>query len=224
LVPVSDIAMLLFEPLLHGPGTGIAIKKLLVLVIVIAVLIFGAGWYVTSRGFSARTPPGKAETFAARQLRRMAISKRAAALKNPVPPSPEALSEAMEHFADHCATCHGNDGSGRSHIGSGLYPPAPDMTLAETQKLSDGELYYIIENGIRFTGMPAFGAMPDNDEDADSWKLVHFIRHLPIMTDDEIALMTTMNPKSPMDLERERRIQEFLQGGQSPPEDHTHHH
>ena len=205
-------------------GNGTAIKKLLVLVIAVVLVVVGVVWYATKRGFSAKSPPGSIETFAARRLRRLAIPRHAAALKNPVPPGPEVLSEAMEHFADHCANCHGNDGKGRSHIGAALYPPAPDMTLAETQQLRDGELYYIIENGVRFTGMPAFGATPDNDEDVDSWKLVHFIRHLPIMTDDEIALMTTMNPKSPMDIEREQRIQEFLQGGDSAPEDHAQHH
>jgi mono/diheme cytochrome c family protein len=201
-----------------------AIKRFLAFVIFAALVIAGTIWYLTSRGFSARTPPGSVEAFAARQLRRLAIPNRAAALRNPISPGPKVLSEAMEHFADHCAICHGNDGKGRSHLGAGLYPPAPDMTLDATQHLSDGELYYIIENGVRFTGMPAFGTTTGNDGDEDSWKLVHFIRHLPIMTDDEIALMTTMNPKSPMDIERERRIQEFLQGGDSPPEDHTQHH
>ena len=208
----------------RAAGNVTAIKKFFVIVTVIVIGVFGAVWYWTARGFSAKSPPGSIETLAARQLRRLAIPKHAATLKNSVPAGPEVLTEAMEHFADHCAICHGNDGRGRSHIGSGLYPPAPDMTQASTQQLSDGELYYIIENGVRFTGMPAFGASPDNDNDEDSWKLVHFIRHLPTITDDEVAMMTTMNPKSPMDVERERRIQEFLQGGDSPPEEHTQHH
>ena len=132
----------------------------------------------------------------------------------------------MEHFADHCATCHGNDGSGRTHIGNGLYPPPPDMSLAATQKLTDGELYYIIENGIRFTGMPAFGEKPGDEHDDATWKLVRFIRHLPMITDDEVILMTTMNPKSPKDVEQEERIQRFLRGEEDPPveQNSKHHH
>jgi mono/diheme cytochrome c family protein len=54
----------------------------------------------------------------------------------------------MEHFADHCVTCHANDGSGDTSFGEGLYPEPPDKRKKETQNKSDGELYYRIENGI----------------------------------------------------------------------------
>jgi mono/diheme cytochrome c family protein len=130
----------------------------------------------------------------------------------------------MEHFADHCATCHANDGSGNNAIGKGLYPKPPDMRQAATQNLSDGELYYIIHNGVRFTGMPAFGP-PDGSEDVDSWKLVRFIRHLPQITDNELARMKEMNPKSPADLKEEEDIQRFLEGNDngSSGESHKHH-
>jgi mono/diheme cytochrome c family protein len=132
----------------------------------------------------------------------------------------------MEHFADHCASCHGNDGRGVTLIGRGLYPKPPDMTQRATQELSDGELYYIMENGIRFTGMPGFGEEPDNIEDTETWDLVHFIRHLPDMTDDEVAQMKKMNPKSPMELEKEERMRKFLQGDDTAPAEsnHEHHH
>jgi hypothetical protein len=66
------------------------------------------------------------------------------------------------------------------------------LRLAETQKLSDGELFWIIENGIRFTGMPAF-APPHGPQ--DDWKLVLFIRHLPQLTMEERAEMERDNPK-----------------------------
>src|SRR5207247_11094320 len=84
---------------------------------------------------------------------------------NPAEARPEVLARAMEHFADHSASCHGNDGRGMTLIARGVYPKPPDMTEHATQELSDGELYYIIENGIRFTGMPAFGEDPDKTED-----------------------------------------------------------
>ncbi len=73
-------------------------------------------------------------------------------------------------------------------INEGLYPPAPDLRADETQRLSDGELLYIIKNGIRFTGMPGWGG--DNE---DNWKLVLFIRHLPELSDKELALMKEIN-------------------------------
>ena len=59
--------------------------------------------------------------------------------------------------ADHCATCQANGGSGQTEIGQNLYPKAPDMRLPRTQNLRDGEIYYIINNGVRLTGMPAWG-------------------------------------------------------------------
>ncbi|PYR92818.1 MAG: cytochrome c, partial [Acidobacteria bacterium] len=76
--------------------------------------------YVVRRGFSAREEPNAAETFLARQLRHIAVPRRARQMANPVSASPEMLADAMAHFADHCAICHGNDGSGNAPIGKGL--------------------------------------------------------------------------------------------------------
>lgn len=99
------------------------------------------------------------------------------------------------------------------------------MTVS-TQKLTDGQIYYIIENGIRFTGMPAFGENAGDEGDQESWDLVHFIRHLPQMTTDEIAQMKNMDPKSPSELAKEQEIRKFLQGDDSPAVEnvHEHHH
>jgi mono/diheme cytochrome c family protein len=203
----------------QSPGT------LTVLVVILLGCLVTA-MYMFSQGFSAKEEPPRLEAFIARRLRRLAIPAGARQLTNPEKASPEVMAHAMEHFADHCAVCHGNDGRGMTLIGRGLYPKPPDMTGRATQELSDGELYYIIENGIRFTGMPGFAEEPGNNEDNETWDLVHFIRHLPNTTDDEIAQMKKMNPKSPMELEREERMRKFLQGEDTPPaeNDHEHHH
>src|SRR6266700_5426434 len=182
----------------------VSIKYVLLLLFVVSG-IAAAGVYILSRGVSARDEPTAAEAFVARRLRHFAIPGGARDAKNPVEVTPEVLAAATAHFADHCASCHGNDGRGATLIGRGLYPKPPDMAAAATQQLSDGELYYIIENGIRFTGMPAFGEEAGNDQDKESWDLVHFIRHLPSMTDEELAEMKKMNPKSPMELAQEER-------------------
>jgi len=201
-------------------------KRVLVIIILLGLAALGGGAYVLSRGLSARTEPSSIEAMIARPLRRLAIPGRARALKNPVPGGTEVLSRSMAHFADHCASCHGNDGKGNTLIGRGLYPKPPDMTEATTQNLTDGEIYYIIENGIRFTGMPAFGEEAGNDNDQETWDLVHFIRHLPQMTPDEVAKMKEMNPKSPSELAKEEEIRKFLQGDDSSPAAnvHEHHH
>lgn len=193
------------------------------ILIVIGVSI---GLYVLARGISAKDEPGAVEAFVARRLRHFAIPRHARDLANPVKFSPDVLARSKAHFADHCASCHGNEGRGTTLLGKGLYPKPPNMAEAATQQLTDGELYYIIENGIRFTGMPAFGEEPGNEQATESWELVHFIRHLPSITDDEIVEMKKMNPKSPAELEKEERIRKFLQGDDSPAAEpsHEHHH
>ena len=129
-----------------------------------------------SNGFSANQKPSVAERWFARKVRSAAVPSDARALANPVANSPEVQAEARAHWADHCAVCHSNDGSGQAPMGSKTYPPAPDMRLADTQQMTDGELFYIIQNGIRLTGMPAWGSGSKHDNQ-DSWKLVRFIRH-----------------------------------------------
>jgi len=180
------------------------------------VLAAAGGLYVMSTGFSARPEPGGFETRAALTVRNLAINRHARGLSNPVKRSPEAIKSGLEHFADHCATCHANDGSGNTTIGRGLYPRAPDMRLARTQDLSDGELFYIIENGVRLTGMPAWGTGEPSGESA-SWMLVHFIRHLPELSEAELEEMARLNP-APPDQVRQRMLEEqFLEGGAAAP-------
>ena len=108
-------------------------------------------------------------------------------------------------------------------MGQGLYPKAPDMRLAETQRLSDGELFSIIQNGVRFTGIPAWGSGSSDDERV-SWNLVHFIRHLPVQTPEEIEHMKQMNPKTLEELREEEEIRKFLDGGEPAPTVHTMNH
>ena len=161
-------------------------------------------------GLIARDTPNSLESQIAFGLRRLAVPKRAKQQKNPFSPSAELLTDARRHFADHCASCHGNNGSGNTQLGQSLYPRAPDMREPRTQSLSDGELYYIIHNGIRFTGMPAWGG----DQDEDSWKLVLFIRRLRQLDPLELAEMERFNPKSKEDSEEEHNEEDFLNGKQ----------
>jgi len=156
------------------------------------------------RGFSARDEPSAVEAFVARRLRHLAVPVAAREVESPITLNDDVLAEARAHFADHCALCHGNDGRGDTPLGRNLYPRAPDMQATDTQTLSDGELFYIIENGVRLTGMPAWGESGSHDDEA-SWQLVHFIRHLPNLTREELAEMEELNPRSPRELEGEER-------------------
>ena len=195
-----------------------SIVEIAALLVVLAVVlgILGGVYFVTA-GVSARPQPGALETFVARSIRGIAIRVRGHNLTNPIPLSDDAVAEGRAHFADHCASCHGNDGSGDTEMGRGLYPRAPDMRLPATQNLSDAELFHIIEDGVRLTGMPAWGTGTPAGEEA-SWHLVHFIRHLPHITEPELAEMAGLNPRSPAEVRQEIEEERFLAGDDTAPE------
>lgn len=179
--------------------------------------------WIGSRGITAKAEPGRLETVVARTMRGLATPRRDRAMKNPVTVTDEVIASGMSHWADHCAACHGNDGSGQTEIGLGLYPKPPDMRLPATQSLTDGELFYIIENGIRLTGMPAWGTgTPESAE--GTWHLVHFIRKLPTLTTEELEQMRTMNPRSVGELGEEEEMRRFLEGGAAPKPKPAHKH
>jgi mono/diheme cytochrome c family protein len=194
-----------------------SVLKAFLLLIGLAVVVGAIGvWYLVNSGVSAREQPGRVEEFFARRVRNMAITRQAKSLTNPVEYSREVIAEGRAHFADHCATCHANDGSGNTPIGRGLWPKALDMRLRQTQELSDGELFWIIENGIRFTGMPAWSSGTKEGETA-SWHLVHFVRRLPKITQEELEEMEALNPKSPAEIRQQIEEEEFLKGGGDKP-------
>ena len=199
-------------------------RKRTLLLSITAALIAGAaafGWVSIRRGFSARDNPSAIEVYVAKTARNLSIPASERDAKNPFAPTAEVLSEARAHFADHCATCHGNDGSGKTEIGQNLYPKAPDLRQSETQNLKDGQIYYIIHNGIRLTGMPAWGG-PGKDD--DSWELVLFIRHLPQMTPQEMKQMEPFNPKGAAERSEEEDEQRFLNEGKAPEMKKKMHH
>jgi mono/diheme cytochrome c family protein len=188
-----------------------AIVWFLIGVLVLPVALVSAGLiYVrtAAQGFSTNAKPGALETWVATEARQLALPADAKKRKNPIANSADVIAQGKAHWADHCAVCHGNDGKGHADMGAKMYPPAPDMTERGTQDLTDGELFYMIENGVRLTGMPAWGSAHGTEE--DSWKLVHFIRHLPQLTEGELREMEKLNPKSPAEMEEERQEQEFL--------------
>ena len=160
-----------------------------VFVAIAALLVVGVGYLgiaIARHGFSAREKPSRLEEFLARHARKIATPAGARELKNPFPITAESEAAARAHWADHCASCHALDGSGNTVIGRNLYPPAPDMKDTQTQELTDGELFYIISNGVRFTGMPAWGG---EDSPEEIWQLVSFIRRLPTLTPEELKEM-----------------------------------
>lgn len=172
----------------------------------------GLGYAILRGGLSTRVEPLPGEAWLARRARHLAVPGSERARANPVPATPAAIAAGRAHFADHCAACHANDGRGQTPLGRGLYPKPPDMAGPETQGLSDGELFWVIRNGVRFTGMPAFGTAPV-EADEETWQLVHFIRTLPRLSEAELLEMKALNPSSRRELEQEMEAERFLAGG-----------
>lgn len=186
--------------------------RALVLVLAFAIVgVTAVTLYVMNTGLSARDQPGPVETALAARIRNLAVARSARGLSNPIQRTDEIVAAGRAHYADHCAVCHGNDGSGKTEMGQALWPKAPDMRLAATQQLSDGELFWIIENGIRFTGMPGWSTGTREGEEA-SWHLVHFIRRLPEITEAELEEMEGLNPKPPAEIRQEIEAERFLRG------------
>ena len=171
-------------------------KTALIILGVIFVIALGSAFaLIKMHGFSARDKPAAIEAYFARHLRMLSIPPGVTSVKNPVPATPLNIAQGRDHFADHCAICHANNGSGKTEIGANLYPPTPDLREGDTQRLSDGELMYIIKNGVRFTGMPGWGG-----DDEENFKLVLFIRHLPQVSPDELDLMKEVNQMGPEEI------------------------
>lgn len=188
-------------------------RVVLALLALVGGLAIGGAIVFAVGGVSARPDPPSFEERIARTVRHWLIPRSARARVNPVPADDAALESGLRHWADHCAQCHGNDGRGDTALGRGLYPRSPDMTMPASQNLSDGELFWIIENGIKLTGMPAWGReSPSEEEEEESWALVHFVRRLPELTREELREMERLNPVSRAELERQLEIERFLAG------------
>jgi mono/diheme cytochrome c family protein len=210
----------------HRRHPGRWVRAFLMLFVVVFALGGIVVYSIVSRGLSAHDEPSRIEVMIAGAMRHWATPESVRSRTNPVQPTEDVLEQGMAHFADHCASCHANNGSGDTAIGRALYPRAPDMRAGATQSLTDGELFSIIEHGIRLTGMPGWGnGTPEGER--DSWGLVHFVRRLPKLTDEDIERMEALNPKTPAEWKEEEEARRFLAGesSESPnesPKDHKH--
>ena len=159
-------------------------KNFLLLLLVVAILALVSAMLLIRRGFRATSEPSTFEAVLARTVRNVAIPRRERNARNPIEANSKNLNEAREHFMARCSICHGNDSRGQTQIGRSLYPRVPDLFSARTQSLTDGEIHYIIANGVQLTGMPAWSS-PHQETEDDSWKLVLFIRDLRPLNGDE---------------------------------------
>jgi cytochrome c553 len=144
------------------------ILTLAVLVVLAAIMRFN---------LTALPEPGHLETHVANRAKRFLIYR---ASRKGIPPRPLGANASVEdgvtHYGLDCSICHGADGRGQAPLGRWMYPRPADLTSKQVQSYSDQELFWIIQNGIRFTGMPAFGKVESPDH---IWDLVNYVRTLP---------------------------------------------
>ena len=174
-----------------------------IITLVLVALVAGGILYMQVRrgGLSADAQPGAVERALATRLVRLSIPGDAERQQNPFRDDALAWRSAVEHFQDHCAICHGRDGRGKTEIGENMYPRVPDLATSTTQARSDGALFHIIQNGIRWTGMPAWKREHAAE---DTWKLVSFIRKLPSVTAQELEQVGREMSSQPEDASKGR--------------------
>jgi mono/diheme cytochrome c family protein len=148
---------------------SVALKHKLMLVVFTAMLA------ALLPGCTADKAPSQGETSLANAAKDVTIPLEAGKMKNPLPETDEVVSQGQEVFLGSCAQCHGADARGDTNIGRNMNPPAMDLTSAHVQHWSEAELFWIIQNGVRLTGMPSWkSSISDND----TWKLTRFIHNL----------------------------------------------
>ena len=159
-------------------------KNLLLVPLILAIIAIASVALLIKRGFRATAVPTGFESAIARAVRNSSIPLQERSRQNPLQGGSQILTDARDHFIARCSICHGIDGRGRTPMGQSLYPRVPDLLSDQSQSLTDGQIHYIIENGVQLTGMPAWG-LPHQETEDDSWKLVIFIRHLRPLSAEE---------------------------------------
>jgi mono/diheme cytochrome c family protein len=167
-----------------------ALASLLIIVFVVVVLGSGALIYAGVYDVAATTPHWPAARALLETVRLRSIKVHAAGIA--VPPGlddPAKLLIGVEHYAAHCAVCHGAPGVPKGDIGRGLNPPPPDLAKAASL-YSPAELFWILKHGIKMTGMPAWS----DHSDEELWATVVFLEKLPRMSEQDYAklLMASM--------------------------------
>jgi mono/diheme cytochrome c family protein len=146
-------------------------------VVILLLIALCAGFAISRASISALDEPGRLETVLATRAKHVIVAHQTAKMHiAEIPTSPAGTNAGQILFSVECASCHGKDGRSPTHIGQSMYPRVPDLGSPEVQEWSDPELFWIIQHGIRLSGMPGFQKF---DTDEQLWFLVHYIRTLP---------------------------------------------
>jgi mono/diheme cytochrome c family protein len=151
-------------------------KRSLVILIPVLAIIGAIACAFASFNIAALPQPGRAEIWIASHLREWYVSRGAARVTaKPPPHDTSAVSAGDGTYGMACAFCHGKDGGGPTNIGKAMHPRVEDLRSRRVQKMSDREMFWVVKNGIRFTGMPGFGHSLSDDE---IWQVTYYVRTL----------------------------------------------
>jgi len=134
-------------------------------------------------GAGANHEPIRIEEVLANQALHFSIPGASGGMQNPHANDTQTWRDGSPIFAGRCSVCHDADGHGHTDLASRMYPRVPDLGGARVQAFSDGQLFWIIQSGIRLTGMPGFHGLVTDD---DTWKLVSFVRRVPSLTSADL--------------------------------------
>ncbi len=154
----------------------------LLVLIALAVLFLFSGFY----NVAAVQPHSPFTRWLLATLRDQSVAKHSQIIQPPSLTDPQLAQAGFHEYHAMCFSCHNAPGDELSELAQGLNPPPPKLDADEVQVRSDAELYWIIQNGIRMTGMPAFG--PTHKEET-LWSIVAFLRRLPNLTPQEYKAM-----------------------------------
>jgi mono/diheme cytochrome c family protein len=159
-----------------------------VVVTVLVVLAIGGFIFATGRfNVAANAPPDFTDKVAPWVLDK-ALDRRAREITDPIAKDPGAVARGLSDYREDCLICHGAPGVDAAEFREGMNPTPPEIEAAAVQNLSDAKLFWVIKNGIRMSGMPAFGVNAKDDEIRD---IVAFVRHVPQLTDAERQALKT---------------------------------
>jgi mono/diheme cytochrome c family protein len=155
----------------------------LLLIVVLGGFIFATGRF----NVAATTPPDMIDKVAPWALDK-ALERRSKDVTDPIARDAGAIARGMTHYRENCLPCHGAPGIEPEEFHEGMNPSPPDIDAPALQHDTDAELFWVVKNGIRMTGMPAFGV---NHKDEEIRDIVAFVRHAPQITDAERQKLKT---------------------------------
>lgn len=170
--------------------------------------------YTGSINMGASQEPNRVEKVVGTMAWENCMRTHASDAKNPYANDAKALQVGMAHYQENCMVCHAAPGIESSEIAKGMNPPPP--VLDDIDDMTDGHLFWLVKNGIRMTGMPAFGPTHSDEE---IWKTIAFVRHLTKLTPEERQTL-----KASVEEEEEHHHDDASADEPKTDEQQEHHH